>query len=257
MANIEVYKKPELILLEENVKLRDYDVEQRKVQATKLVINLLSDLGVGKNADTNHHKRAIKFIEESCKNYTAEEVEKAFQLAIEGVLNVDLLQQINPLVIGRVMREYQSYKNRKTAEYRRKLVEANFDSITVVSDEQKLEWNKYSVRKSLSFYIEKGYVDTERIYVYDILFKLDFLPKDAEYKNKIYTDAIYIVEQELRSEKTKTRGRIAEIKLALANLNKPKQSTVILKSKELVLMEFFRKLLKDKKRLTEFNLKFK
>ena len=257
MANIQIYKKPKLILLEENKKLRDYSDEQRNMQCINLVNNLLSDLGVGKNADTKHHLRAIKFLNDSCVNYTPQEIEKAFQLAIEGVLNVNLLQQINPLVIGLVMREYHSYKVRETKEYRRKLVEANFDSITEVSQSQKIEWNKYSVRQSLSFFLENHFVDTERIYVYDILFAQGYLPKDAEYKNKIYTDALYIVEQDLRNEKAQSRERKSEIKLALKNLNLPKQSPVILKSKELVLAEFYRNLRKDAKKLEEFELKFK
>ena len=257
MANIEIYKKPELIVLEENMKLRDYNDEQRNLQSIKLVNDLLSDLGVGKNADTKHHLRAIKFINDSCKNYTPEEIEKAFSLAIEGVLNVDLLQQINPLVIGKVMREYQSYKTRKTNEYRQKIAEENFNKVTEMTSNQKIEWNKYTVRESLAHFVENGLVDTSRIYAFDILDKLDYLSKDKEYRNKIYKDSKFLVQQDLISEKPQTRERKDEIKLALKNLDLPKQSPVILKSKELVLSEFFRKLIKDKKRLEEFNLKFK
>ena len=44
MSNIQIYKKPELILLEENKKLRDYDIEQRNMQCIKLVNDLLGQI---------------------------------------------------------------------------------------------------------------------------------------------------------------------------------------------------------------------
>ena len=120
MSNIQQYKKPELIVLEEKPKLTSYPMEQRLAVCTGIVKELLQFLGVGKNSDSDHHVKSIKFIAESCQFYSYEEILKAFNMYVAGRFQQEAYQQLNPVVIGYVMREFEFYKREQLKLYRQK-----------------------------------------------------------------------------------------------------------------------------------------
>lgn len=114
---LSIYKKPELAKLEEGIKIKDLSNQAEAIE--KLVYVLLTDLGVGDNANEMQHIRVAQFIIETLNSYTVEEVMKAFDLFIMGEFEpMKPFQQLNKVVIGRVMREYEFYKREKLRLYR-------------------------------------------------------------------------------------------------------------------------------------------
>lgn len=251
MNKLQIYKTPELAILEQNKKLRDYSEIERLTIAKNLVDNLLGDLGVSAKADTNHHVRAIKHIAETLLNYAPEEIEKAFQMYINHEFKLEVYQQLNSVVIGNVLREYEFNKKEKLAEYRRKVAQ---EKVVPMTKEEESEYTKLAVQKSLNYFIEYREVDKERIYVYDILDSLGKLPTDIGEKNRIKEDAKMICEREQSELKPSTIDEKREFAQILKQIKNGSHSKIITKCKELVLAKFYRNL--KGKKLTEFKTEF-
>jgi len=168
MSNIEIYKKPQLIILEEQPKLRTMQIESRLTVAKLLVSNLLNDLGVGKNSDTNHHIRTIKFIAESMINYSAGEIEKAFQMFIAGDFREKPYQQLNSVIVGKVMGEYENHKRDKLKVYRQKetLKNQQMKKPTKAEEERIMLDAVDRVKKEVK---EFGHIKGSAHHVYDFL----------------------------------------------------------------------------------------
>tara|TARA_R110002020_G_scaffold218594_5_gene426506 strand:+ start:318 stop:1100 length:783 start_codon:yes stop_codon:yes gene_type:complete len=243
MANIQVYKKPQLILLEEKKKIRDYPAEQRLAFSYKIVENLLADLGVGKNSDTEHHKRVIKAIADDYGKYTFEEIQNAFKLAIMGVLNIELFQQINVLVFAKVMKLYEEHKKNKLRTYRlnkQKPIEQE------MTNEEIQKFTEQALTKQLTNFLQTRTIDKKRIYVYDIFDKAGMMPTDIQYKKSVHKDAITILKQEYQTKKANSREEHKQIKKFLAEVTDQSLTEEIKwKCKELALEDFLRKEIKN------------
>lgn len=197
MSNLQTYKLPLLAILEQKKKLRDYNPEQRLGISKNLVVNLLNDLGVSAKADTNHHIRAIKYISESCVNYSAEEVEKAFALCIGGDIKIDLYQQVNALVIGKVIREYEIYKKENLKEYRRKIKQQQIKKPTYTEEDKENIMLEAVDRVEKEFQVN-GHITGAVTHIYDHLFAKGVLPKhDKKFKDNILQQAKKIAKSEV------------------------------------------------------------
>ena len=126
IENIEMDNKPVMAIALENDKIRDFSEELRNSNTQDLVIHLLNLLGVSGKQDPNHHIEAAKFINLSLGKYTYQEILLAFQMYVSGDfkdergLQVLVTQQINAVVIGRVMRCYSEIKKNNLDQYRKK-----------------------------------------------------------------------------------------------------------------------------------------
>jgi hypothetical protein len=116
------YQKPELIILAEKTKLRNYDVEKRKMFAVKLVAKLLNLLGVNDGKTEQHNALAIHI----CDFYghvSFEQIDKAFGLFVLGIFKTKPFQQLNAVVFGQVMADFSDYEKEQTKIYKLKLQE--------------------------------------------------------------------------------------------------------------------------------------
>ena len=243
MSNIKQYKPPLLAILEQNKKLRDYTPEERLTISKKLVVDLLGDLGVSAKADTNHHIRAIKYIHESCINYAPEEIEKAFALAINGEIRIDLYQQINALVIGKVMREFEFYKKERLKTHRRKMQERQQQQEV----EQPTDQEKENIMIEAVDRLQKEYQQHKRIisaciHVYDHLFKTHKLPKHTdEFRDRIHKKAVIVAQNEYMVSIDNYEDHKI-VKRALAEIEKGTSDKIIPVAKRIILEEYFKSL---------------
>ena len=250
MDKLSVYKPPILAVIEQNTKLRDYNEVDRLGLCKKIITTLLNDLGVGSKADTNHHVRAIKFLLDNYIHYSVEEIEKAFSLAISGKLNIDLFQQINPLIVGKVMKAYEDYKKEKLKVYRQDQLKSKLQ--IEMTNEEKLHLVNSAVKKQYEYFLEKRLIDKSRIHVYTILDEKGFMRTDKEYKKEVKKDAIHILKKEYENKKAGSREEKKQINNTIANIIKGSDSEIITKCKELALEEFFRVIEKDEVKMKEF-----
>ena len=241
MSNIQIYKKPMLAVLEENTKIRDYAIEKKILYSTKIVNDLLLDLGVGVKVEEEQHKRLIQYISEECGRFTFEEIQQAFKMVLNGSLEMDLFQQINVLVFSKVMKLYQKHKNEKLRTYR-----LNKPKRDLMNEKEKKDLMIQGVTKQLEYFLNYRKVDQSRIYVYDVFDKLGLMPSDIDYKNSVKKDAIEILKKEYSEKKAKNKDHHKEIKIAIQQINNEKSFLIIQKCKELALEDYLRKELKEK-----------
>lgn len=261
MSGLQIYKKPHLAVISETKKLRDYEETERLTLATKLVGNLLNDLGVGKNSDTNHHIRAIKFINDSLGNYTPEEVEEAFKLFIMGKFQIEAYQQLNPLIIGRVISQFEEYKKQKLDKYRKeqaKLKVASEMDKLKMDNTQKKEYNNATMQQSYAYFLKTSSIDTSRIYAYAILEEYGYVNLDESYKKSVKKDAIDILKNEYSGKKGRSRDEHNDFKNIVKNLsNGGEKGMIISKCKEIAITDIYRKFSTNSDLLDKFRKEFK
>lgn len=185
MSNITIYKKPELAILSDQRKLRTYNDVERLTIAKGIVENLLNALGVSNKSNEEHHIEAIKYISND-KEFSPDEFKKAFELVMNGILKIELYQQVNCLIIGKVMNLYRDYKIQNLKSYKQKLkLEENKPK--EVSPEEKQELFLNGVKATFEKYKSSGSIPDSRLYLYYELFKIEgLLPKDNTTKKSVY-----------------------------------------------------------------------
>jgi len=246
MSNIEIYKKPELMVLSESKKLRNYDQTERLTISKKIIENLLNKLGVGNKSNEQHHIAAIKFLSEN-KEFAPEEFDKAFNLAIEGILGVDIFQQVNCVVIGKVMVAYRNYRteNLKSYKHKQQLLKAN---ITMTKEEQEFSIIEGCDRLFREYKFNKT-ISGVYVHIYDHLFKKGLLPTDKLYKDLIYAKAQVLAiseAKEIARENGETKKTVDRV---IKEIEDKVNLTPVSIAKRLVLEEYFDELIKNNENL--------
>ncbi|AKG94217.1 hypothetical protein AVT43_gp43 [Polaribacter phage P12002L] len=245
MSNIQIYKPPLLAVLEQEKKLREYNDQERLFACKTIIDGLLLDLGVGTKADVQQHIRAIKYLCDECGKYSVSEIQKAFSLAISGKLEIDLFQQVNVLVIGKVLNAFDNYKKEKLKVYR--LKQKTEKETKSMSDEEAKKYTIQAITLQVNYFLENRSVDKSRIHVYDIFDKMGLMPTDIEYKNSVKKDAIEILKKEYSQKKASSKEEFNKIKTNIKLLEIGEGDGVIAKCKELALEDFLRKETKKEK----------
>ena len=163
MTNITTYKKPELAIISDAKKMREYSDTDRLTIAKNIVVGLIGRLGVSGKATATHHVESIRFIAGN-KEFTPEEFTKAFELAMDGTLKIDLFQQLNCVVIGRVMTLYKTYKIEKLRAYRQRRAPEK-----PLTTEQQKQLIRDAIKDEFTNYKFSGELNTNRNYLYDEL----------------------------------------------------------------------------------------
>jgi len=208
-----------------------------------------------KDAIPLHQKKDIKeMILLRFKNLSFDELYYAFKMERYGVLRLQIehYQIFDAAYVGKILDKYVDWKR----EVKTINSISNKTEPEEMSEEQKIYWKNRGVLTCLDIYKETKKIPANYIYVYDILYE-DYLPKDVEYKKKVYEDAKTVLQMEYSEKEATTREENKYIKKVLKNLNDKSSPKVKTKSKELVLCEFFRNMLKNEKSANEFNEKFK
>lgn len=235
--NLKVYKKPTLAIIESQKKLRDYPEEIRLGICKKILDNLLLDLGVGNNADVNKILRVLNYLNADCGNYSPEEIEEAFKLAISGKLDIDLLQQINVLIVGKVLKLFTDYKNQKLKNFRLNYLKPKS---TVDSSKKEIINNKILERVG-EFFKKNRFVDDLDFYAYDILEQRCVIELSIEEKESIKKDAIFILQKEYDQKKSNSREDFKNTQSILKGLKNGNHSKIKIRCKVLALQDYFRR----------------
>lgn len=202
MSNIQIYKKPELAVLSDEKKIVAYNDVERLTIAKKITESLLNTIGVGNNSNEDHHIELIKFISEE-KYFTPGEIKKAFDLVLRGHLKIDLFQQINCLIYGKVMNLYRQHKLEKLKVYNQKERERKYIA------EMENHKNEYSERNA-ALRLFKEFKEENRIigvveHIYPYLFKQKVLPdhtKDFRTEMMKRATAVALLEAEVNTSGT-------------------------------------------------------
>jgi len=249
MENIIQYAKPQLIVLSEKKKIRDYVDETKKLYTVKLVKKLLLLLGVNEGKQDVHNALALHIIS-AYNHFTFEQIDKAFELFVSGALKSKPFQQLNAVVFGQVMVEYAEYEKEQTKVYRQKLTEFN-QQAKPMSEEEKDNYMNIQIEKAIKEFEKTGNIDVPTA-KYDYLFakgkiqgklsKTEFEAlKRAKY-NSVQNRLIGVY----ASMKATTFDEKIEIKNIQKQIEENKSGIVVMQCKLEMVQDYFNDIIKNK-----------
>ena len=235
MDKLTTYKKPRLAILESKAKLRDYPQEEKNTMTLELVAKLLDMLGVGEGK-IEHHKRLHGFINDAYGNYTYEEINEAFTMYVSQRFGIKPYQQLNSVVFGQVMREFDFYKKENLKLFRlemnkpEEVTEENEELIMIEAvDRLKKEYEQH--KKITSIFV----------HVYDYLYKKKAFPVHTkEFRDKISERAKIIAKSDAMTEAGRDYNAHRFLKQTLEMIENGQGDSLATISKRLVLEDYFK-----------------
>lgn len=221
-----------------------------------------SILGIKDPISDINKKDVVEMIVTEYKSLSVDELYYAFKLERYGKLEAKIkgesnivshFQMFNAEYVGKVLRKYKEWKREKLKQHN---IEVKAEVVTLTQKEKQY-WINRGVTSSINYFEENREIEQGKAFVYDILFDDGYLPKDNEYKKKMYKEAQEVLKFELSNKKVKSRSEKNTIKETLANIENKSNSKVVTKAKMLILNSFFRELTKDQYKLKEFKEKYK
>jgi len=249
MSNLQIYKKPELAILEENTKIRQYSEMEFNTKCANLVYNLLNLLGVNDGKE-EHHTELVKHIKSVGGHYTLEEIKKAFELYVSHQLGLKVFQQLNAVVFGNVMKAYENYKNEKLRNYRLKL------AIPQKTEKSKSEIKEIMNNAALMSFDE--FKETKSItgithHIYNYLDEMGLMPKDKDYKTEVFNKAKKMILSREKANKSVAQNVLQHNRIVekIESIKNNKSSEAENLSKHMVLQEYFNKLISNNTNLKD------
>ena len=239
------YIKPELVIISEKKKLRDYEIEKRNMLSVKLVAKLLNLLGVNDGKTEQHNALAI-YICDYYGHVTFEQIDKSFGLFIKGEFKTKPFQQLNAVVFGQVMNEYFEYEKDQTKIYRQKIQEFK-QKATPMNEQEKNELMEIAIKKAIKHYKKTGEIEMAAS-KYDWLDSKGMLQGDQtnEEWNTIKKEKYKSVKNRLIATYSSAKASSMEYKTELKNIIKELQETksgkAITQSKTELLENYFNSL---------------
>jgi len=242
MEQLQVYSKPELVLISEKKKLRDYSPEQRLTQTANLVYKLLNLLGVNEGK-TDHHVELARHVSDFYGHFTFEQIEKAFGLFIVGKFKAKPFQQLNAVVFGQVMQEFDEYQKEQTKVYRLNIQEFKNKAIPMETKD-KDEFMEFAIKKAIEQFAKTGVIELASS-KYDWLDSHNKLQdeRSTEEWEKLKRTKYNSVQARLKvhyeNEKAGTRDQKTEAKNTLKEIQENKSGKVIAQCKLELLEDYF------------------
>lgn len=243
-----------------HTKIREIDSYEFTKQIGILLPKIKVQMGI-KHEISDIYKSDLKeMILSRFKNLSLNEIDFAFKLERYGEYRdekglesrTEHFHEFNTVYCSTVLGKYVDWKRKTKLKHN---IEKK-ESQQSVSEKEKQYWINRGVNECLNFFEEHGTLMPGKLYIYEVLYDMDFLPKDSDYKKKIYKDAKEVIEFEIQSKKAKSISDKKKMKDILNDIQTPKSGTVINKSKELILLEFFRKIYRNPIELENLRLIF-
>lgn len=193
---------------------------------------------------TEIDKREIKeLILSRFKRLSMNELYYAFKIHRMG----EICQEIKPFgvisvsFVSKILTSYVEWKRNVRAKNNLPLSESTDNK--EVSDEEKKKYIISGTLRTYDQYKEHKVLPSGSLYVYDVLYDIDLLPKDPESKRKYYQRAKESVRMQLELEK-KGIGidlrRIREIKDIVESIHKKGSEPVVAQAKKDVICDYFK-----------------
>ncbi len=189
----------------ENNKLRDFPQELKNTNTLSLIDWLLNLLGVNeKEGSIDHHAVAFNFVNENLNNYTYQEIKLAFNMFVSGQLTDEqgkpllIAQQLNAVVIGKVMKAYQDLKVQNLDSYYRAKKKLLSPPPTEPTPEERKEIRRQFLKNVFDDIKNTGYYDYAWLIYDDLSAQNKILVGDSR-KKEMYAQQLEKYTQELKS----------------------------------------------------------
>lgn len=236
-------------------KIREIDSYEFKKQLAIVLTKINAQMGIKHEISPIYKTDISEMILSRFKNLSLNELEYAFKLERFGEFDdrTDHYHDFNTVYCSTILAKYVEWK--RNVKIKHKI--SNEIEEKEASEEEKKYWTDKAVRSCLEHFIENRDVGECRAHVYDILYDMDYLSKDVEFKKKMYQQAVEVLEFEYSNKKPSNLKEKKTFKTVLEQIKLPKNEKVVIKAKELVLNKFFRELTANKNDFENFSNKFK
>ncbi len=237
-----------LAVLDKQLPLRAYiEKDLNKILLMDFMPWLVGLLSLTDEVSADRLEIALPAIKEQCLGMGFKEIKKMFEMYVDSKFSMEPLPNyFDRILLGKIVNEYKTM-NRIP----------KYEKPNELSKDEKLKLRNQAVIKSLEYFIIHREVDLNRIYVYDILDDLGYMPTDIEGKKQVKKDAIQILESETKNIKSSSLNETREIKQTLIEIESKTSPKIKIKCKQLVLAKFYRELTRDEDELKEYQNQFK
>jgi len=222
-----------LIISEKTIPLRKIPEEELNTTILTFLMPRISRLlSLTDKTSAERLEIALPAIKEHCLGMGLEEIQKMFELYVDGKLYLEPIPNyFDRILLGKIVRSYRSYK----------LKLKPVKIIKPMTDNEKHKLEDKILNRVSSFFKINRYIHENDFYVYDILEKRGLISLSIE-EESIKNDAITILKNEYSVKKAKSKDEFKYIKSILKSLEIGNNAKIKIKSKQLASEEYFRSL---------------
>jgi len=190
-------------------------------------------------------------------NLSLEQIDYAFKLERFGEYEerTEHYQLFDAVFVSKVLNKFTEWLRKKRMDHNLP-IEKPLLLENSISEKEKQDLINQGVIECFDHFKNHECIKMGMIYIYDVLYDMGKLPTDADYKKKMYEQAVEIIRFEETQKKPSSTAEVKLIREVLKEIQEPKSPKAINKAKEMVLLEFFRKLLQDESKVKEFESEF-
>lgn len=189
-----------------------------------------------------------KFIIDKYAFLTIEEVKEAFRMYVANQFDIKVFRMLDCVVVGEVLTCYIEFRNSTLVNYK---PTDNTVKLESVSKETIESTNKAAVNRVFNEFKETKHIPEGLTYIYDILTEYglikvytDETPKLKKYYDEKMSQAVAELKREKQQEINNYKLGIDNVlvkslKNALEKIEKGTSTAIILRTKKLILKEFF------------------
>lgn len=252
VVKVEMKNKPVIAVAMENPKIADYPEEVRNINTLTLLEWLLNVLGVNGEDKTEHHTTLHKLINEAYFRFTYQEIKLAFEYYIQGKYSENgkpmlVTQQLNGVVFGKVMSQYEALKKSNEMDAYRAKLKQQSQSSKEISQQEKDEIVRNGVINCFNDWLKTKKIEPGYLWLYDHLDELGLLSFSPQEKKQRMLDAKDYLQKRSTVEPDKYKRN--QIKEALKNIY---SEPIVNKAKRLLVGDYFQSILSEFKHIKDF-----
>ena len=192
----------------------------------------------GENS-SNRLISSIPALKKQCIGMGFDEIKKMFEMYADGKMSFEpRANYFDRILLGKIVSEYK----RKNA-----LKNSNKPKTENISPEEIKKINKITLDRVEKFFIKNRFIHQDDFFAYDILVKTKLISLSIQEKKSIKKDAIYILKNEFKTKKAKSKDEFKEIKKIIKCLDHGDHSLIKNKCKILALEDYYREKTNNKK----------
>jgi hypothetical protein len=224
----------DLVKLEKQLPLRAYpEQELNKVIIMDLMPFVSGLLSLTDEVSAQRLKIALPAIKEQCIGMGFHQIKRMFEMYVDSKLNLKPIPNyFDRILLGKIVDSYKALNAVKPKKI----------EVVSISDQEKDFIMTEAVDRVKKEVKQNGFISGSCSHIYDYLDKQGKLPKDADYKNKIYEQAKALARGEAATKARYSLDDHKNLNKVIESIEKKGNSNVINISKRLVLESYFNKL---------------
>ena len=252
------------------LKVRDYEEPDFK-KLYKFMLALCKLAGVTEAPDNEIILLLIDHIQDYHKDFSKEEIQKAFSLAMANKLDFEFnhYNKLTPQLISKTLDRYKEFRSKEIIAYEYKLklekIEEEKEKNKPNPEQQFIQNIKNSISSFLAYCAENEKEESERKEIndwgnirYDFLDNLNLIPFTIEEKEEIKEEAkktLISIERKknrkVASDDFKQSMITQSVKKAIAEIRGDVHLLIVSKSKQIALNKFYDYIIKKNTHLTD------